>query len=222
MIKNTIYWKDREVNQTFDFAIIGCGIVGLCSAILLKQKAPRKSVVILEKGDECGGASIRNAGFVCFGSPTEILDDLSNNSEEEVVSTIKRRFEGIKLLSKIVDFDAIDYHHCRGQEVFFERDKLAFEKVISTLDQLNDLFYRATGKKEAFGFANQSNQEVRSIGAIDLHYEGVLDPYKLYRYLVAKASSLGVTILFNTEFSFDSRESTKDLPKADMYECLHP
>jgi hypothetical protein len=35
------------------------------------------------------GASTKNAGFVCFGSLSEIIDDLKSHSEEEVIQLVQ-------------------------------------------------------------------------------------------------------------------------------------
>ena len=43
---------------------------------------------ILEKGILPQGASTKNAGFACFGSLSEIIDDLKTNSEEDVINFI--------------------------------------------------------------------------------------------------------------------------------------
>ena len=44
------------------------------------------------------GASTKNAGFACFGSLSEIIDDLKSHSEEEVIQLVKKRVDGLQLL----------------------------------------------------------------------------------------------------------------------------
>ena len=83
------YWEKKEWFNNIDTLIIGSGIVGLCSAIEILKKNPHQNLLILEKGFLPQGASTKNAGFACFGSPTEILDDLKNLTEKEVISLIK-------------------------------------------------------------------------------------------------------------------------------------
>ena len=77
-------------------------------------------VLILEKGFLPQGASTKNAGFACFGSPTEILDDLKNLNEKEVVSLIKSRWDGLKLLRKNIGDKNIGYKCHGGYELFFD------------------------------------------------------------------------------------------------------
>jgi hypothetical protein len=45
------------------------------------------------------GASTKNAGFACFGSLSEIIDDLKSHSEEGN-STRSKRWKGLQLLRK--------------------------------------------------------------------------------------------------------------------------
>jgi gamma-glutamylputrescine oxidase len=88
---NLSYWERKTWLANIDFAIIGSGIVGLNCALSLRKKFPKSKIVIFEKGMLPSGASTKNAGFACYGSLSEILDDLDSHSEEEVISIIKNR-----------------------------------------------------------------------------------------------------------------------------------
>lgn len=66
------YWEYKQWLKNIDFTIVGSGIVGLCTAMFLKQRFPKKNIIILEKGIFPQGASTKNAGFACFGSISEI------------------------------------------------------------------------------------------------------------------------------------------------------
>ena len=74
------FWERKAFFDGIDFTIIGAGIVGFTTAIQLKDKYPNSRVLILEKGYLPSGASSKNTGFTCFGSPTEIFDDLQKSS----------------------------------------------------------------------------------------------------------------------------------------------
>ena len=69
------FWERKAFFEGIDFTIIGAGIVGYSTAIQIKEKYPNARVLILEKGYLPSGASSKNAGFACFGSPTELFDD---------------------------------------------------------------------------------------------------------------------------------------------------
>ncbi|MCF8322101.1 MAG: FAD-dependent oxidoreductase, partial [Flavobacterium sp.] len=102
------YWELKNWFTKVDFTIVGSGIVGLHTALRLREKFPESKILILEKGMLPQGASTKNAGFACFGSLTEILDDLSTQPENEVVSLIQKRWEGLQLLRKNLGDAALD------------------------------------------------------------------------------------------------------------------
>ena len=60
---NLSYWEQKQWLQNIDFAIVGSGIVGLSTALFLKQRFPKSNITILEKGILPQGASTKNAGF---------------------------------------------------------------------------------------------------------------------------------------------------------------
>ena len=73
---NLSYWEYTSWFSNIDYAIVGSGIVGLCCALRLRERFPDAKILILERGALPQGASTKNAGFACFGSISEILDDL--------------------------------------------------------------------------------------------------------------------------------------------------
>ena len=82
---NLSYWEQKTWLNKVDYTIVGSGIVGLSTALHLKKKMPKAKIVILEKGLFPQGASTKNAGFACFGSLSEILQDLESHTSDEVV-----------------------------------------------------------------------------------------------------------------------------------------
>ena len=96
---NYSYWELKEWFTNIDFTIVGSGIVGLNCALTLKRKYPKAKIIILEKGMLPQGASTKNAGFACFGSLSELIDDLKSHSEEEVFNLVDKRWKGLKLLT---------------------------------------------------------------------------------------------------------------------------
>mgnify|MGYP006186273173 CR=1 FL=1 len=82
------YWELKNWFTNVDYTIVGSGIVGLHTALRLRERFPVAKILILEKGMLPQGASTKNAGFACFGSLSEIIDDLKSHSEEEVQSML--------------------------------------------------------------------------------------------------------------------------------------
>ncbi|HEY1105561.1 MAG TPA: FAD-dependent oxidoreductase, partial [Agromyces sp.] len=52
------------MSRTFDVAVVGSGVVGLGAALAAHRRGQR--VVVIERGSEPTGASIRNFGHLCF------------------------------------------------------------------------------------------------------------------------------------------------------------
>jgi hypothetical protein len=61
------------------------------------------------------GASTKNAGFACFGSISEIIDDLKSHLEEEVFNWLQK---GGKDLLRSLGDEAIDFKPSEGMSCF--------------------------------------------------------------------------------------------------------
>jgi hypothetical protein len=70
------------------------------------------------KGHVTSGASTKNAGFACFGSLSEIIEDLNSHTEES--STVNRKNDGGTSLVKTRRLGdlAIDFKPFGGYEFF--------------------------------------------------------------------------------------------------------
>jgi len=87
---NLSYWEHKTWLSHVNYTIVGSGIVGLNCALQLKLQFPKAKILILERGILPQGASTKNAGFACFGSLSEILDDLKTHSEDEVIKLVQK------------------------------------------------------------------------------------------------------------------------------------
>ena len=134
---NLSYWEHKEWFSNNDFVIVGSGIVGLNCAIQLRNKYPKAKILLLEKGMLPQGASTKNAGFACFGSPSELLSDLKYHTEEEVLHLVSKRWEGLQLLRRTLGDSSIDYQNKKGHELFIEEE--LFENCHQRLSYLNEL-----------------------------------------------------------------------------------
>lgn len=133
------YWEIKNWFSKVDFTIVGSGIVGLHCALHLRERFPEAKILVLEKGILPQGASTKNAGFACFGSLSEIVDDLKSHSEEEVVELIQKRWEGLQLLRKRLGDHIIDFKPYGGYELFLKNDESTYNECLQKLPFINDI-----------------------------------------------------------------------------------
>src|SRR5256885_6049982 len=107
------YWERSHLLRR-DIAIVGGGLLGLWTALALKELAPARQVTILERGVFPYGASTRNAGFACFGSLTEILSDFATLGEERALEVLALRWAGLRRLLSTIPEEEIDYQSLGG------------------------------------------------------------------------------------------------------------
>lgn len=152
------YWERKTWFQDVDFTIIGSGIVGLNCALRLREKYPKSKIVLLERGFLPSGASTKNAGFACFGSLSEILEDLKHHSEEEVMSLIQQRYNGLQMLRENLGDRTIGYKNWGGYELFLKSEPELVAESFAKLNQVNQLlqpFFKSPvfiEQKDRFGF----------------------------------------------------------------------
>lgn len=202
------FWE-RDHFLNYDHIVIGGGIVGLSTAVSIKEKKPDARVLVLEKGIFPSGASTKNAGFSCFGSLTEILYDLTTMSSDEVLQLVELRWKGLLLLQQRLGAAAIDYHQYGGYELLSKDQATAVEKM----EEINDLLYplfkqniysNANDKISEFGF----NQD-RIDHLIFNPLEGQIHTGKMMKSLQLLASSLGVEILTGVQVNEVNEYSEK-------------
>jgi glycine/D-amino acid oxidase-like deaminating enzyme len=133
------YWELKNWFTKVDYTVVGSGIVGLHAALRLREKYPDSKILVLEKGMLPHGASTKNAGFACFGSISEIIDDLKSHSEEEVFQLITKRWEGLRLLRKRLGDEAIDFKPYGGYELFLTEDESCYNECVNKLPFINEI-----------------------------------------------------------------------------------
>ncbi|MDI9339780.1 MAG: FAD-dependent oxidoreductase [Sediminibacterium sp.] len=195
-VVNFSYWELKSFLAPADVIIVGGGIVGLSSAIFIKKRWPRRRVVVLERGVLPSGASTKNAGFACFGSAGEVLDDLTRMDEETVLSTIRLRWEGLQLLRGLIGDTCLDYKALGGYEVF--QDRMAAETCLDALPYLNDLMREVTGNRVTYLKQPGVGAKMGFWGVgmvIKNRYEGQLDTGLMMNAFIHMAQGLGVQLL---------------------------
>ena len=141
------FWEKESFVKQYDFLIIGAGIVGLNTALALRQKYATAEIAILDRGWLPSGASTKNAGFACFGSAGEMLDEIARTSELEAVGLYEKRYLGIQKLLGRYGADRIGFQATGGMEVFSSRDSEDAVRVFNHLNGLNAMLRSVHGQE---------------------------------------------------------------------------
>jgi len=218
------YWEQDIFKPKYDYLIVGAGFSGLWMAYFLKKQKPKAAIAILERGTLPNGASTKNAGFACFGSPSELLENVKEIGWDKTLEMTQKRFEGIQIIQQHFG-ELIDYNACGASELFTERN--IFEENLSQLELLNknlsamvlnqNHFYEDTkiiseSKFEGFQYAI-SNAAEASIHSGKLFYN-------LYKTLVGQ----DVKFFFGTEVeNIDTSHKTATVKTKNLgdFEAQH-
>ncbi|MFA7274040.1 MAG: FAD-binding oxidoreductase [Crocinitomicaceae bacterium] len=200
------YWEYKMLFDSIDFLVVGAGIVGLSAAYHLKEKHPNSKVIVLDKGPLPYAASSKNAGFACFGSPSEILSDLRTMKSSQVWTTVEKRYLGLKALESWLGAEAIDLQTHGSWDLIDSKSKTA--EIRTHLNELNRelktisgetlVYFEDAKSLHRFGF-----QKIYS--AFHNRLEGQLDTAKLNLAMNQKMAEKDILILRGIEMqSFES------------------
>jgi glycine/D-amino acid oxidase-like deaminating enzyme len=154
--------------------------------------------VIAERGTFPSGASTKNAGFSCFGSVSELLDDLEEQEEDLVLGILEKRWLGLQRLQERVGAKNMHYFQHGNYEVFKTSDRVLFEKCRSNIDQLNQKLSPIIGLKDTFSVANTSIDSFGFGGVEQLIWnkaEGQIHTGKMMQRLLTLAQQQNIQIL---------------------------
>lgn len=207
---NLSYWEWNSYFKNIDVAIIGSGIVGLSAAIHIKTSQPKLNVIVLERGILPSGASTRNAGFACFGSVSELLDDLSHQPEAVVFELLEKRWKGLQKMKNFLGVENIEYQALGAYELFTQntsntqstqntqKDEASFENCASQINYLNSMIKQITGEAETFSIRDEAIQTLGFHQIKHLIYnqsEGQINTGAMMKTLIQKVKDIGIEIL---------------------------
>ena len=196
---NLSYWELKNWFTNVDYTVIGSGIVGLHCALRLRALFPESKILVLEKGLLPQGASTKNAGFACFGSISEIIDDLNSHSEEAVLQLIQKRWNGLQLLRKRLGDTVLDFKPYGGYEIFLQKDESAYHECLQKLPYINELlrtiFKADVFAKEIDRFDFQGIQQYLIFNP----FEAQIDTGNMMQALLKEAVSQNILILNQVE-----------------------
>ncbi len=190
------FWEKDLLNH-FDYAIVGGGIIGWFTAMELKEKFPKAHVAIFEKSLFSKGATTRNAGFACFGSVSEIWNDIQNIGKDHTYAIIEKRWKGIQELQKKFHTNQIQYESFGGYELILNnqdsRDKL--EEINHFLYPIFKQFVFEE-KNERIPTFQFDSKHVKSV--IYNPLEGQIHSGMLILELMKKSQELGIFYFSNS------------------------
>ena len=186
------YWEQKYWNKKFEFVIIGAGFTGLNCAINIKERYPKSSVLVIDKSLRFSLASTKNAGFACFGSPSELLSDIEKVGEEVAADLMAKRRAGINMINK--QFAQLcDYRSCISHEWFLNFD--LYRKCADKLTFLNKIASEKGNTQSTFAISKKAVLSEGILGEILINGEGQLNPYKLHEALLSKCRSINIDLL---------------------------
>jgi glycine/D-amino acid oxidase-like deaminating enzyme len=215
------HWEYEQYFKEIDFTIVGSGIVGLCTAISLREKFPASKIVVLERSFLPYGASTRNAGFACFGSLSELIDDAEKMGIDAVMEIVEMRIKGLELLKQYVGESNMDYKHFGGYELFRSEDKKLYDKCLPKIDEFNTLLKPLTAKENTFSIDEKCNS---NFGFEGIHHsilnsaEGQIDTGLMMQSLLKKVRSLNIEILNGIEvFQYEENNDCVEVFTKDKF-----
>lgn len=190
-------WEREHFHRRADMVVVGAGIVGLFSALFHKRAHPHRHVVVLERGAFPSGASVKNAGFACFGSASEILADMEAEGADAALARVEERWKGLLELRAELGDAAIGLEPFGGYELFTHGTPL-YTRVAERFDALNKALHGIFGRT-VYAWADE-RAEALGLHADHLAFtdlEAGIDSGALMTTLLAKARAEGVVVLTN-------------------------
>lgn len=191
------YWERETFFKDFDVAIIGSGLVGLTAAMQVKTLAPRLKVAVLERGALPAGASTRNAGFACFGSMTELLDDMTHMAEDGVLALVEKRWRGLQRLRALVGDNNLDFRLLGGYEMFTDDEEDIFQICSDQMPVFNKKIGAIVGHSDVYRCVDEQLPRFGFRGVRHLilnQAEGQVHTGKMMAALLQRAEAMDIHI----------------------------
>ncbi|MBX2814753.1 MAG: FAD-binding oxidoreductase [Saprospiraceae bacterium] len=196
MLAASSFWEKNAFLRQRDLIIVGGGIVGMTAALAFKRSFSNRSVLILDRHPIPLGASTRNAGFACLGSPTEVLSNISSAGIDQARRVLSLRRSGLRRLLDLVPQQIMDYVHTGGYEVFRAEDHHAYQQCVSNLPMLNALYERGGHLPLYQDLSTQVPPGLKNFKyCIAAPHEGMLHPGKMIAHLQRRCVEAGIDIL---------------------------
>jgi glycine/D-amino acid oxidase-like deaminating enzyme len=217
---NYSFWEKYFIETPSDITIVGSGIVGLSTAISIKERNPNLSIKVLERGSFPYGASTKNAGFSCFGSVSELLDDMDNMGEKNCMEVVKMRWQGLQKLKERVGVEVMDYAHEGGTELFRKTDLVLKQQCLDNLNYCNDLIAKYLHIENCYSVNANEKLQTFDNQCIYNQYEGTINPVAMMNQLKRICAQLGIEIVYGIEIK-EIQSSSHNLVATNGLQILY-
>jgi gamma-glutamylputrescine oxidase len=206
------FWEKELLSQHYDIVIIGAGFAGSWLAFELLENNQNLKLIILERGILPQGASTKNAGFACFGSPSEMLENIAEMGLEKSLIQTNKRYKGVQKIYSTFS-NRIDFNSCPSFELF--ENKEMYKQTLEKLPFLNDAIKQNLKIESHFKPSDTVISENGFEGfenAIENGNEGGIHSVKLLDALHQAIFSKGGKIYFNVNVeNFEEKERHVDI-----------
>jgi gamma-glutamylputrescine oxidase len=187
------WWERDAMAAPRNLIVVGSGITGLSTALFYRRRFPDRSILVLDRGFWPTGATGRNAGFACFGSAGELVDDLVSESEAEVRERLELRLAGLQLLREELGDENIGYKMTGGYEIFDRIDDPHYRESVARMGQFSEWVQGFTGVGQSY-----NERVMNGFPAIFNPLEGYVHSGRLLLRLWQKVQDAGVEVRWNT------------------------
>jgi glycine/D-amino acid oxidase-like deaminating enzyme len=212
-------WEKETFFSHKDVIIVGSGVVGLWSAYYMKKTNPQAKILVLERGIIPTGASTRNAGFACIGSPTELLADARKMGEQSMLEIVAMRYEGLQRIKKAFSNKEIEYERHGGFELITDNQYPKLKQLKNDLGWLNITLRRAIKDEKTFRMADK---KIKGFGfkqtshLVESRAEAQLHSGKLLQALLRKVQGMGVEVMTQTEVTGFEKANQKIILQTNL------
>ena len=192
------YWERATYFENIDLLVVGSGIVGLNSARAIKEKHPDWKVLVIDTGFLPYGASTRNAGFACYGSLSELIDDYETIGEKALYNLVKKRWDGLNRLRTVLGDAKIGYEPYGGYEIFRKEELEIYQNCCDKWIFYNKMLEDITGEKLMY---ENADARIQSFGFSGVEHlicnrgEGQINTGMMMNSLLNYVRNLGVHLI---------------------------
>lgn len=206
------FWETDLIQQT-QLVIVGAGFTACHLALALNNHWPKLKISLFEEKSAFAGASSSNAGFLCYGSPSELLSDIKKNGEDRAIPLLKLRWKGMGIVKN--RYPEKVEANCKAYELFQTAKQDMSEEVLDSLDYLNGLLRDVIGQS-AYRYIDNHKIEIKG--------EGRCQPAALLIELHNLLASRGINIYRGHRIKFpDEEEGSLSFGGVDLKPllCIH-